>query len=246
MDKIKTIEKSYCSICGLEGKLLYSNLVDKYFNAPGEWSFFTCRDAQCNMIWLNPMPIEEDISIAYKNYYTHSDESEYNVASFTKKIYKKIQLEFISANYGYKHLKSSFWYRLLYLDPDRLEQTKYEVMYLKNVGGKLLDIGCGNGTFLDFMNKLGWETIGIDFDEKAIMNSKIKNLNVKLGSLAEQNFPNDFFDAITLSHVIEHVYQPNELLKECYRILKINGKMVISTPNSASLGHKIFKKTGED
>lgn len=240
MYKIKTVEKSNCYLCGSKGEFLYENLIDKFFHAPGQWSFFRCKNNDCNLIWLNPMPIEEDISVAYKNYYTHTDDN--NPISLIKKFYKKIQGEYLSSRYGYNDVKSSFLKNILYLDPDRLEQTKYEVMYLKNTKGKLLDIGCGSGSFLEFMRKNGWETTGVDFDEKAIEAATAKNLNVKLGSLREQKFPNDYFDAITLAHVIEHVYNPVELLKECYRILKTNGKIVIATPNSESLGHKYFKE----
>jgi len=240
MYSIKTIEKSNCYVCGAKGEFLYGNLTDKLFNAPGQWNFFRCKNKDCNLIWLNPMPIEEDISAAYKNYYTHTDES--NNSTTLKKLYKIIQAEYLSSKYGYNDVKNSLLKNILYLDPDRLEQTKYEVMYLENTKGKLLDIGCGSGTFIDFMNKYGWETTGIDFDDKAIEAARAKNLNVKLGTLVEQNFSNDYFDAITLAHVIEHVYDPIELLTECYRILKTNGKIVIAIPNSESLGHKYFKK----
>ena len=108
--------------------------------------------------------------------------------------------------------------------------------------GRLLDLGCGSGNFLEFMNRYGWETMGIDFDEKAVETAKAKNLNVKLGKLEEQNLPNNYFDAITLSHVIEHVYDPSELLRECKRILKNNGQIVIVTPNNKSIGHWYFRK----
>jgi ubiquinone/menaquinone biosynthesis C-methylase UbiE len=115
-------------------------------------------------------------------------------------------------------------------------------MYLQNKRGKILDIGCGNGDFLIFMKANGWETFGIDFDENAVMAAKKKGLTIFKGSLEDQNFPKNTFDAITLSHVIEHIYDPENMIKMCYDILKPGGLLVISTPNSASIGHRYFKK----
>lgn len=239
MQKIRTTEKLNCYVCGSEGKLLYKNLIDKVFHTIGKWSFYKCENAECNLIWLNPMPVEEDISIAYQSYYTHEDQIEKETG--LRRIYSTLQSAFLASVYGYGKTKSLFGY-LLYLDPAHLEATKYKVMYLKNVRGRLLDIGCGNGSFIEFMNNYGWETTGLDFDTEAVKTAKQKNLNVKLGSLDEQKFPTNYFDVITLSHVIEHVYDPLELIKECFRILKPDGKMVLSTPNNKSLGHKYFKE----
>jgi 2-polyprenyl-3-methyl-5-hydroxy-6-metoxy-1,4-benzoquinol methylase len=241
MNKIKTIEKSNCIACGSKGELLYEKIEDRFFHISGQWNFFKCKNQNCNLIWLNPVPVKEDIHIAYIDYYTHSNNA--GADSIIRKFYKKIQSDYLSAKYGYDNgEKKSFLKNILYLDPDRHEQTKYEVMYLENIKGRLLDIGCGNGEFLSFMKNYGWDTIGIDFDTKAVEVAKAKKLNVKLGSLKEQNFTNDYFDAITVAHVLEHVYNPTELLAECYKLLKTNGKVIVATPNSQSLGHKFFKE----
>jgi len=240
MHEIKYVKKNYCSVCGSEGNSIYYNLVDKLFNAPGEWSFYKCGNINCNLIWLNPMPLEEDIYIAYKNYYTHTDRIE-NLSTL-RKIYKKVQAEYLSAKFGYGKSETPFLKYFLFLDPDHLEQTKYDVMYLENNKGKILDVGCGSGIFLDFLNRNGWDTTGVDFDAGAVEYARAKKLNVKYGNVSEQNFPDNSFDVITLAHVIEHIYDPIGLLKECYRILKPNGKIIVATPNTNSLGHKNFKK----
>ena len=50
------------------------------------------------------------------------------------------------------------------------------------------------------------------------------------------NYPADSFDAVIMSHVIEHVPQPRELLAECARLLKLGGRLVMLTPNAESFG----------
>jgi ubiquinone/menaquinone biosynthesis C-methylase UbiE len=116
-------------------------------------------------------------------------------------------------------------------------------MYLSAHGareGKLLEVGCGSGDMLKLMQELGWHVEGVDFDHKAVENAQRKGLHVSHGALEAQAYPDNHFDAITMSHVIEHVPDPVLLLSECYRILSPGGRVVIVTPNSDSWGHAKF------
>jgi 2-polyprenyl-3-methyl-5-hydroxy-6-metoxy-1,4-benzoquinol methylase len=110
-----------------------------------------------------------------------------------------------------------------------------------NPKGYLLDVGCGGGAFLKRLTESGWQAEGIDFDPAAVEHARSKGLHVRLGSLEEQRYPDNHFDAITMSHVIEHIHEPLRLLQECHRILKPKGYLVIATPNSRSWGHKLYK-----
>jgi len=114
--------------------------------------------------------------------------------------------------------------------------------------GKILDIGCSTGLFLNMAKKSGWETYGIDINEKAIEYAKTKyNLNVKAQDLETSNFPSNYFDVVTLFDSIEHMPNPLFALREAYRILKPNGLLLITTPNIDGLFPKItyylFAKT---
>jgi 2-polyprenyl-3-methyl-5-hydroxy-6-metoxy-1,4-benzoquinol methylase len=109
--------------------------------------------------------------------------------------------------------------------------------------GKLLDVGCGDGEFLNLMRGAGWAVDGIDFDSEAIENAKRKyGLELRHGVLGNFEFAENSFDAITLKHVIEHVPDPIGLLREVRRILKTDGRMTVVTPNSLSFGHSHFKE----
>jgi SAM-dependent methyltransferase len=115
-------------------------------------------------------------------------------------------------------------------------------MYLSaQPNGHLLDVGCGNGWLLKIMQDLGWCVEGVDFDPNAVENARRKGVQVRLGTLEAQQYPDNYFDAITLSHLIEHVHGPLELLRECQRILRPGGRLVLVTPNGHSWGHRIFK-----
>lgn len=109
--------------------------------------------------------------------------------------------------------------------------------------GKLLDVGCGAGTLLHRMRSLGWSVTGIDFDAKAIEHVKAQygpGITALHSNLFDARFPDASFDAITMSHVIEHVPDPVALIAEARRILTVGGRLIITTPNIQSYGHGRF------
>jgi SAM-dependent methyltransferase len=109
-------------------------------------------------------------------------------------------------------------------------------------GGTLLDVGCGSGGALSTMRNKGWKVTGIDFDGDAIAVAKKKGLDARQGDIFSQAFPDETFDAILMSHVIEHVPNPIDVFRECRRILKKNGIIVALTPNAGSLGHNRYAR----
>jgi len=109
-------------------------------------------------------------------------------------------------------------------------------------GKKLLDIGSGSGQFLYEMKTLGMEVHGIEpgsFDAKV---AKKENLDIIKSNLDKTRYKSNCFDLITINHVLEHVNNPVETLKEAYRILKKDGLLIIGVPNNKSLAYWIFKK----
>jgi SAM-dependent methyltransferase len=118
------------------------------------------------------------------------------------------------------------------------ERVELSVMGLNGEErGKLLDVGCGNGQFLAEMRDLGWEVFGVEPDRDAVKIAReCFGLCVHEGLLEENTFPDNTFQAITMNHVIEHLVDPIRTLKECNRMLKSDGKLIIRTPNIKSFG----------
>ena len=224
--QIRTTPRPRCFLCGAEGKPLYENLRPRLFDAPGLWNFKLCLNLTCGLVWLDPMPVPEDLPLAYQNYFTHGQDGN-SRPTLRDALYRAYKAgSFLPAT-------------IAGLQSAREERTK---MFLDNADpGKLLDVGCGDGQFLRLMRRAGWIVDGVDFDRKAIENAKIKyGLELHHGDLASVRFPASTFDAITMSHVIEHVPDPLALLKECRRILKPGGRLIAATPNVNSLGHHHF------
>jgi 2-polyprenyl-3-methyl-5-hydroxy-6-metoxy-1,4-benzoquinol methylase len=102
--------------------------------------------------------------------------------------------------------------------------------------GRLLDIGCSNGSFLHAAEKDGWDAYGVELEKNSYDIAQRKGLKVYLGDLASQDFPRHHFTAITLWQVIEHVVDPSEIIGEIARILRPRGIFALSTPNIRSIG----------
>ena len=115
--------------------------------------------------------------------------------------------------------------------------------------GKILDIGCGKGEFLAVAKEKGWQVYGVEPSlQFADYASKKMGIKIERQELGNTNFPDAFFDAITLNMVLEHLDNPKTTIKEIKRILKEGGVLFIEVPNTDSLMLKLasfyFKFTG--
>ena len=104
------------------------------------------------------------------------------------------------------------------------------------VPGAILDIGCGRGLFLDVMQRGGWKVTGYEYDPETAANlSALQCFPVLSGDFALLELPDESFDVITLSHVLEHVPDPSLMIAESRRLLRKGGLLVVATPNILSL-----------
>lgn len=233
-----------CPLCETDGLPLYRDLKDRLFGVQGTWSLSQCLNPDCKAIWLNPMPVEQDLPKAYRTYYTHQTQT-HSDDNLARRLYSKAKRGYLASRYGYYSDEVSRMDRVMgkafFLHPGRRAKVDFEVFYLNShKGGRLLEIGCGSGAMLKSMVERGWQAEGLDFDPAAVANARQKGLTVHLGSMGDQNFSAGSFDAIVMSHVIEHVPAPRTLLQECHRVLKPGGRLVMITPNTESLGHHLF------
>lgn len=209
-----------CYACGAPGTLLYRNLTDSLFGAQGAWSLSRCSAEGCGLIWLDPMPIEEDLHLAYQEYYTHG-EAEKSVRYRAGRVLYRLASDAILATLGIP-----------------MERRRARLMFLGRARpGRLLDVGCGSGAFLVEMRKRGWNVTGLDVDPAAVATARtVHGLDVHLGTVAGLLSKGATFDAITASHVIEHVPDPVEFLTHCRQLLRAGGLLVLRTPNAHSFG----------
>lgn len=109
-------------------------------------------------------------------------------------------------------------------------------------GGRLLDVGCGNGDFLSKIKQCGMDVFGIEPGTYGHMICKARGLNVVNSFLENSGFPDSFFDVVTVNHVLEHTPDPKKTLSYIKRILKPSGVAIIQIPNLWSFAFLISHK----
>ena len=108
-------------------------------------------------------------------------------------------------------------------------------------GGRLLDVGCSIGLFLDLARERGWDGVGIEFSDRARAYAVDElGLDVIDTPLEETGWADDSFDVITLNSVIEHLNEPRQMLAEIRRLLKPGGVLYVITPNVDSLACRLL------
>lgn len=243
---IRTQPVSLCPLCRQKGIIAYREMTDRLYQVPGLWNFLRC--VQCDIFWLHPRPTADDISKCYPNgYFTHEVPEPLSLGRTGFK--RRFRAWAFSTCFGYPLEKPSngllqWLIRAIALIPTihrKVTMGLGPLLLPYRSGGRILDIGCGSGVYLAFMKQLGWEVAGIEIDPVAAEIAKTHfSVPVHVGSLEDAPFPEASFDAVTMSHVIEHVEDPVAFVRRATYYLKPGGWLVVITPNAASLGVRVF------
>ncbi|QQG41120.1 MAG: class I SAM-dependent methyltransferase [Candidatus Woesebacteria bacterium] len=106
--------------------------------------------------------------------------------------------------------------------------------------GKVLDVGCSNGVFLDIFKERGWQTFGVE-PSKSGTEAKRKGHKVTQIYFEKSHFPDSYFDLVIMNHTLEHVNDAGLVLKMIHNILKKDGLLYVDVPNAGGLGSKIMR-----
>ncbi len=176
-----------------------------------EFTIVKCNN--CDFHFTNPRPINLDLKKYYisDHYISHNNNSE----TLFEKTYQLIRKIAIKSKFN---LINSF---------------------IKN--GKILDIGCGTGDFLNKCKSEGWETKGIEPSDTA-RKQAIKNHSLSVEENTDLTKIKREFDIITMWHVLEHVTELNQTVIQLNRLLNKNGKVIIAVPNYKSYDSSFYKK----
>jgi len=100
-------------------------------------------------------------------------------------------------------------------------------------GGRLLDVGCGYGHFLQACQRRGWQVKGVELSGAAGDRARAAGLEVFRGSLAQAGYPAERFDVVTLWNVLDHLAEPLAEAREIMRVLRPGGLLFGRSPNAA-------------
>ena len=225
-----------CFACRRAGTIRYRRMSDLLFGAPGAWDLAECD--RCGVLWVHPPPGPAEIAGFYATYYTHAaDPAPARMQGFRQ----AVRADWVRR--GQSGAPVPLRSRLALAIPFIREELEYEFMSLRfRPPGRVLDVGCGSGGFLQRMQSIGWQVEGVELDASAAQLAAASISGpVHVADLAGAGLAADRFDAVTMSHVIEHVPDPLGYLREAFRVCRPGGRLVLATPNAKALGHRVFR-----
>ena len=232
-----------CPACASPARsLMYEGLTDRsYLHAPGHWDLQRCDT--CSAAYLDPRPSRLTIHLAYGNYYESAGTvSPANGTGGYRRIRRAIRNGYLNGRYGYRLRPATRLGDVVVpLLPGMREMADEHVRHLPAMpGGRLLDVGCGEGEFVAEMAALGWDAHGIDPSVDAIAAARARGVRATVGSLADLSADESPYDAMTFRLVFEHLPDPVEALETCHRSLTPDGVLWIAAPNLDSDASRRF------
>ncbi|MBI5032015.1 MAG: class I SAM-dependent methyltransferase [Chloroflexi bacterium] len=105
--------------------------------------------------------------------------------------------------------------------------------YVRVEGARVLDIGCGVGAYVEKFTELHAHAFGVDVDADKLADAhREKKLDLLSVSASETlPFPDNFFDAVLLHEVIEHVADDQQTIREACRVVRAGGRVIVFAPN---------------
>ncbi len=205
-------EETDCLLCGGRRWSVLVEAPDTTAGGTGLWfAVVQCHD--CGLCFTNPRPTPETIHQFYPDIYR--------------------------PHHVLKPRARSHW-RLRLPVPWRQYGKDYPSIPMHGQG-RLLDFGCGGGTYMERMQRQGWQVTGVDTCEAAIRRvQSVLGMRGLVGSLPHPELKPGSFDVITMWHSLEHVHAPLTVLREARRLLAPEGQLVVAVPNIDSAPFRWF------
>jgi len=208
-----------CDLCaGSEGDVI-SAVHDLHLHTPGVHKLVRCR--QCGLIRLesDERRGEFDSEYASKQYAPH-----HVAVGFPPNIHpirRQLKTAALAALRSYPMESGASWQRLAGLLLARLAADRVRRVPCCIPDGRLLDVGCGPGTYVAAMEELGWSAAGLEPEPNIVARTRGKrDLNLVAGRIEEAPFKDHAFDVVTFWHTLEHTRSPARALAQAMRLLQ--------------------------
>lgn len=226
-----------CPYCGSMGRnIAFQDVQDwSFYCAPGKWTYWDCED--CGTLYLDPRPTKASIGRAYSLYYTHGASSLGKKFSIGKTLIRHLcYFAWYGIELRPRLALPYFMFPMLSVFRRHIDPPSFFIKELNKLPkGKVVDVGCGDGMFLDVAKQLGWKTLGIELDPEAAKVVRASGHEVINDTYEACSAFDNQIDCIICSHVLEHVHDPKALLFVLSRALKMGGTALISLPNAGSI-----------
>ncbi len=164
----------------------------------------------CNLIRQDPMPSREELATFYQDEYANIRNEEHPLMRILVELYYRRLASFFRNMVGEK--------------------------------GEILDVGCSTGHLIGQLARFepNWTLRGVEPHPKAVEIARSKGREVLEGTLQSIDLPPESQDLIILSHVIEHLTDPVEVLQRIRELLRPGGQLYVETPNTACVDLRLF------
>ncbi|HLY17670.1 MAG TPA: class I SAM-dependent methyltransferase [Bryobacteraceae bacterium] len=195
-----------CLVCGHAAFRPLCNATDRlYGTTQTEFQIVACES--CGLMRLAPLPAPEDLSRYYPANYWYTPDG--SLVAAMEQRYRRLVLR---------------------------DHVRFVSRALAECGesGPTLDVGCGGGLFPRMLRESGCRAMGLDSSAKAAAVAwRANGVPVLCGDLEQAPFPGAAFRAITMFHVLEHLYDPRAYLAAAHALLKPSGRLIVQVPNAA-------------
>lgn len=216
-----------CMLCGSDNHKLLFNAKDRLHGIEGTFTYVRCKN--CGLVYMNPKITSEELTKFYPTSYA------------PHKIVKEIQSNALKRRFSTSSLVAGI--KAFFFDHESIHYVPPLILNALNSDSKVLDIGCGNGTFLnDIKGKTGCQVMGVDISETAVLSARESyGLEIFKGTIEEVPFPLNSFDLITAWWSLVHVNNPDETLLKMATLLNDDGYLIVGVPNFNSFNARFFK-----
>ncbi|MBT8199765.1 MAG: class I SAM-dependent methyltransferase [Acidimicrobiia bacterium] len=204
-----------CCVCGTGDHASPIATGEDFEYETSDDTFIAQHCLECGLVYLDPRPAMSELPKIYGAAY-HA-------------------YEFTPERYGMAY-RVRAW-----LETRRLRRWTRDLP----LDARIIDVGAGDGFHLSLLSRIGkpsWALEGVDPDPKAVEAARSNGLTMHVGVLDELALPADAFDFALLIMTIEHVAEPEQLLREVRRILKPGGRVGIVTDNTGSPDFALAKR----
>lgn len=225
-----------CMVCQSELKPAFRGVEDRVYGVSGRWDLDRCMAPDCAALYLAHDLTAAQLGSFYETYSTHAPPV--LDAPGIKGLYRSALRHIVHRRLGYPTAqggKAALLARLLDAIPYFRQMALSRVFWLSCVpGGRVIEVGFGNGQSLALLREAGWDVAGSEIDAACVETARNLGFEVVHGEFTAGLFAAASADAVVASHAIEHVPDPRAFFAEARRVLRPGGRLVLRTPNAAS------------
>ena len=232
------LQRVACPLCGAaDGETLFEG-ADLLHELPGRFGVERCRE--CGFAFTNPRPSPEAMPAFYPDDYSPHQAKPREKGGLGEAVRRAMLREFL----GYPGGQGGVPRAALAPLYAAWRASDKNAMWLPWQGfGRVLDVGCGSGRFLERLAREGWQVKGLDISTAAAeVARKVYGVEVVVGTYPDRHFADESFDAVTMWNSLEHMFDPLGVLKSAAAVLAPGGRLSAGVPNFASFGAGHFRE----